>query len=140
MCTRMKNDDELLDEITAYLRNEPVPEMPNVLARTARTPVARPRRWVGTAVAAGIVAASLDGFLIWRNFVETDQPKVPGVVAAPPSKPSAPTIVVLPIDLTKPLTQLDGRLDEIDQEIAVLRRQAALLDVRRKADELLVQQ
>lgn len=133
----MKNDDELLDEITAYLRNEPVPELPKVLARP---PAARPRRWVGTAVAAGIVAASLGGFLIWRNFVETGQPKVPGVVAAPPSEPSRLTIVVLPIDLTKPLTQLDGQLDEIDKEIAELRRQAALLDVRRKADELVVQQ
>jgi hypothetical protein len=47
-------------------------------------------------------------------------------------------VVVLPVDLAAPLVQLEAQLNSMDAEIAELRVKAALLDARRKADELLV--
>jgi hypothetical protein len=132
----MKSDDELLDEIAAYLRTEPVPPMPDVQAPTH---VSRPpRRWPWPAVAAAALAASLAGLLWWRSGpAPPAAPRLPEEVHTAPAERGGSGVAVLNVDLAEPLAQIEAGLDSIDAELAQLRRDAELLDARRKADDLL---
>jgi len=154
----MKNDDELLDEVIRYLRSEPAPEMPAVLADRR---VVKPRRWFWGAAAAGALAASLVGFLVWLSRTPSaPEPRRPALRSRTPSTPEpqppaaepalAPAlakqadrdtpeseIVVRGVDLAEPFAQLEANLDSISAEIAELRMQADLLDARRRTEELI---
>lgn len=140
----MKSDDELLDEIAAHLRDERVPPMPDV-PLTFPAPAAS-RRGLWAAVAATALAASIAGLLWWRMPpAELTPPgRAPGGVQPnivhtnPIPQPSA-NVVRVNVDLAAPLTHLEARLDALDAELAQLRREAELLDARRKADRLLAQ-
>ena len=118
-------NDELLDQVIARLRDEPVPEIPGELTHRPDLPS---RRWKREAAIAGGLAASLlmTGWWIWS----TEQRREAGAHVA------RGTVVVRTIDLAQPLTRLEAGLTTIDAEIVALRRRAALLDARRKADEL----
>ena len=132
----MKNDDELLDEIIAHLRNEPVPAMPPELA--AKRPGNR-RNWVWGALGAGALAASLAGFLFWRWQASLSPGEQgPNVVQQRPVDAPGPDdeVVLRDVDLTEPFVKLEEDLDSLDAEIAGLRQQAELLDARRLADAL----
>lgn len=133
----MNSDDELLDEIAAYLRHEPVPAMPDRLI--TKSPPS-PRGWPRLAAGALALAASLCAILLWRSASEPGTaPQVPSV--AQPAQPSPPDtgIVVLDADLVQPLIQIEAGLNWIDVELAQLRRDASRLDARRMADQLLAQ-
>ena len=132
----MKSDDELLDEITAYLRHEQVPEMPQQLMLRRRTR----RHGVWWAAAVGTLAASCGGLLIWRTLPDVHrQSSAPGLAQQAPKAIEKSEVVVLPVDLAAPIGQLEAHLDQFEDELADLRWQASLLEARRKADELLAQ-
>lgn len=128
------NDDELLDLVIARLRNESVPEMPGEL--TLAPPFAA-RRWKRYASITGGLAASLLIATWWRWSAEQGPgAPVPAVVQRSETDARDPIVVVRTIDLAEPLTRLETGLTVIDAEIVALRRRAALLDARRKAEEL----
>ena len=132
-------NDELLDQVIARLRDEPVPKMPRELTLSPALP--SPRRRMRDAAIVGALAASLliAGWQIWSAQQNRDD-------EAPVARRSAvvrdsgadvrPPIVVRQINLTEPLTRLEAGLTAIDAEIAALRLPAALLDARRQANEL----
>lgn len=131
----MKNDDELLDEVIRCLKSEPVPEMPAVLADKR---VVRPRRWFWRAAAASALATSLLGFLVWHSWTpSTPERHLPALVQQADRDTPKSEIVVRPVDLAEPLVQLEVNLDSMNAEIAELRRQAGLLDARRRTEELI---
>ncbi len=131
----MKNDDELLDEVIRHLRSEPVPEMPTLLVERR---LVKPRRWFWAAATASALAASLVGLLLWRSQTSsTPEPRSPDVAQQPDRDTPASEIVVRAVDLAGPLAQLEADLDSIDAEVAELRRQAGLLDARRRTEELI---
>ena len=90
-------------------------------------------------VAGLALAASI--LLFWRlaSFSPDVLPKDSNPIAEESSSESNPDaeIALVPIDLTEPLARLELELDAIDTEIAQLKDKAALLDARRRADELL---
>lgn len=132
-------NDELLDQVIARLRNEPVPEMPGEL--TLAPPLAA-RRWKRHASIVSGLAASLLIATWWRWSAEQGPEQqgpgapAPAVVQRAETDPREPLVVVRTIDLAEPLTRLEAKLTAIDAEIVALRRRAALLDARRKAEEL----
>jgi len=118
------DDDHLLDRLTAALRSEAVPEMPLVLAEAGRD---QRCEWVVYGLAGGVLAASILVIALWGS-----QTSDAGRVA---KKESA--VREQAIEFATPLTQIESKLAEVEAEIRELQTQAALLDARRKADELL---
>lgn len=145
----MDDDDILLDKITARLRTERVPEVPTELLVSNATP--RSRVTVPYRLVIGSLAASLMAFLFWSSWAKPELSlrgkNAPEVArSSPESEPPEikntkvdSDVVLLDVDLTEPLNQLAAELVLLDAQIDKLRSQAALLDARRLADEMIVQ-
>ncbi len=125
------DDDNLLDQIVARLRTEPVPEMPAELASIERR---GDRTWVWYGLAAGALAASIAAMAAWSP--QQEERGDARVVARPRAK-SDSEVAVQAVDLSAPFKQIESQLDGLGEEIRELKAQAALVDARRKADELL---
>lgn len=132
----MKSDDELLDEVIARFRLEEAPEPPAALFRAAAEMPARIRIW--RLVGAGAIAASVAALLMWRfQAAPVDDPRGPEIARRPVTQNPVARTDAQPVDLTKPFAEMEASLDAVDAEVAALRNEAALLDARRMADEML---
>ncbi len=124
--------DNLLDKIAARLRMEAVPEMPVELASSKKR--GNPA-WVWYGLAAGALAASMAATTAWgpRQNEQKGEPRV-----AEQSRAKTDSSVVRQVvDFAAPLTEIESKLDGLDEEIRELKAKAALVDARKKADELL---
>jgi hypothetical protein len=133
----MNDNDELLDRIIARLRSESVPAMPAEF--TPRRAVQSPRL-IRYAAAAGVVAASILGYVVMHlQAPKSGEPPAPFVADDSLVERIESGVVVKPVDLTAPLAELEAGLASMDAQIDELRKQAALLDARRRANAMLAQ-
>ncbi len=137
--------DRLLDRVAEQLRNQAVPEMPescrsfdvsgHVAQKTAeRTPV-----WVwALAVAAGIVVTAT--LWTWYSKPAGDLRRVVeqhSEVQRGGDSGHQGDVIEMEIASPPGLLVMQSGLDQIESELAGLRRQAERLDARRRASELI---
>ncbi len=141
--------EDLLDQVIEELRNQSVPPMPSellVFAKSAVTERASGKR-VPTplsliAVAAAVIMVASATYLVTHGGSDRQQvaeiSKGPNLSDDPPSNQDVGPdgIVMVELSSSPVLSELDAGLDELAVEIMRLRRQAELLDVRRRATEL----
>ncbi len=144
-----RDEDRQLDDLIEYLRNEPVPEMPAELTgRPELQPSFRLAPWAVAVVLAASVLLMLPRFDPSRSDASRSDSGGKGANRADGDQMQTvdeplvfeSEVVVLPVDLSDSMTDLEIRLDLVDEEVAELRLKASLLDARRLADQLLVQQ
>ena len=126
------DDDILLDRIASYLKMEAVPEMPVELSTARGT---RRRLRVRYGVAAGALAASIVAVSLWG--LRRSEEARPLEVAEQRRARAESAVMLQAVDLTAPFKRIEAGFTAIDDEIRELQSKAALLDARKKADELL---
>ena len=132
----MKNEDEWLDEITEYLRNEVVPPLPKFSGQERHE---HKRKKSGLVVFVGTLAMSVLGFLLWTG--EFSQKMLPSKALRTlnPNSIDKTNVAVREILDARYSDRLNTELDELEAEVRKLRHQANLLEARHKADALLTQ-
>lgn len=130
---------DLLDRITQQLREQSIPPLPERCQHWTPEPaLAERKRLRGSRLVACWIAAALLlmlGAVYWNWPVES-----PEIIVEDDSKTelkTADNVQTVAIVLTERLDEMRHGLDELDGEIAELKRQAALLDARRKAESML---
>lgn len=132
---------DLLDRITQQLREQPIPPLSEDCQHwTPESALADQKRLRGSRLVACWIAVAaalllMLGAVYWSWSVESQE-----IVVEDDTKiesESADNVQTMAIVLTERLDEMQHGLDELDGEIAELKRQAALLDARRKAESLL---
>jgi len=144
---------DLLDRITQQLREQSIPPLPTHCEQwTPESAVAEPSHLHGSRLIAcwmAVAAALLLmlGAAYWGWSVESHKAIVEDDAAMKDDAVMEDDAVIeseadynvqtLAVGLTERLDEMQLGLDELDSEIAELKRQAAFLDARRKAESLL---
>jgi len=131
----------LLDRITQQLREQPIPAMPAHREHwTPESAVAeqkhrQARRLIACSIAMAAALLLMLGAAYWGWSVKSQTLIVEDDAAI--ESESADNVQTLAVVLTERLDEMQHGLDELDGEIAELKRQAELLDARRKVESLL---
>lgn len=141
--------DDLLEQVVHELRNQPVPPMPSELRDFAKVTVATESssKRVRTPIlllavaAAALLVASATYFAIHDDSEQLSIAETPNDTTTSEDTLAnqgrdADGIVLVELSSSPALAALDTRLDELNEQIGQLRRQAELLDARRRVTEL----
>ncbi len=135
------SSDPLLDQVVAHLRDAVPPPTPDALTggasgheTTPKVDLARHRKRRGAAWTIATTAAAALVIALWTYRGDAERQRVTG-----PTLEAKPRGEVTQIRLSslRPFANLERTIDEMETQLAELRQQAALLDVRRKIDALL---